>query len=226
MASGRGSDARRARRRRVGLAVVAVVLVIAAAGCKAKVTKEVLFVNDSVTHQSVEQIVDSFNLVKKDDAAGRYAPNFGSSVPGIGLFAVPGLSSDEVGAYWTEHLTSLLDHVKPEVVVVELGYNDCGYNLADYATRIDDFMRLVPPDTPVHWLTMADPTAHTECDEVINAALTDAPTRWSNLSLFDYAEHMNPHPEWFADATHLNVAGKQEYAAWLHAQLDARYASG
>jgi len=170
--------------------------------------------------------VNSFNLVKKDDAAGRYAPNFGSSVPGIGLLAVPGLTSDEVGAYWTEHLTSLLDHVNPEVIVVELGYNDCSFDLSNYGTHIDDFMRFVAPDTPVHWLSMADPTGHTDCDEQINAALTDATSRWPNLSVLDYAGHMNPHPEWFADATHLNADGQQEYAVWLHAQLDALYESG
>jgi hypothetical protein len=215
--------------RRAGLAVVVVALVIAAAGCKAKVTKEVLFVDDSVTHQSVGQLVDSFNEVSSDSPAARYAPNFGSSVPGIGLLTVPGLPADQVGAYWDEHLTSLMEHVDPEVVVVELGYNDCGDSVADelpdYGSHIDAFMGHVPGGTPVHWLTVADPTASTDCDETINAALADATTRWPNLSLFDYAAHMNDHPDWFVDNKHLSTPGKQEYASWLHAQLDALYAS-
>jgi hypothetical protein len=225
VAGGQASGGR-ARRRRVGLALVAVALVIAASGCKAKVTKEVLFVNDSVTNDAVGQIVSTFNLVKQDDTTGRYAPNFGSSVPGIGLLQVPGLTSDEVRTYWTDHLTSLVDHVKPEVMVVELGYNDCGFDLSDYGTDIDDFMRLVPPETPVHWLTMADPLDVKDCDETINAALTDATSRWPNLTVFDYAAHMNAHPEWFVDDAHLDADGQHEYAIWLQAQLDALYESG
>jgi hypothetical protein len=204
------------------LAVVSLV-VVGATGCKPEVTKEVLFVNDSVTGQSVTQIVNELNMVSKDSTDARYAPNFGSSVPGIGLLRVPGVEPDEVAAYWSAHLTSLLEHVDPEVIVVELGYNDCAEDLSDYDGAIDAFMSLVPTGTPVHWLTLYDVNHELPCDGPINSELDDATDRWPNLSLFDFAAHMDGHPEWSEDGRHLSEEGKGAYADWLHAELDARY---
>ena len=198
-------------------------LLVVGAGCKAKVTKEVLFVNDSVTHQSIVAVVQEMNDVAADDAAGRYAPNFGSSIPGIGLLKVPGIAPENVDAYWDAHLASLLDHVKPEVIVVELGYNDCGFDLTGYGTHIDNFMANIPSGTPVHWLTMADVNQQFTCDETINAALDAARSQWTNLSIFDFRSHMQGHPEWTVDGTHLNQDGQWAYASWLHDQLDAIY---
>ncbi len=209
---------------RAGLTVVCVsLLVVAIAGCKSHVTKEVLFVNDSITHQSILRIVEEMNAVPANDPAGRYAPNFGSSIPGSGLRQVPGIESANVGTYWDEHLTSVLEHVKPEVMIVELGYNDCGYDLSTYGDDIDSFMAHVPTETPVHWLTMADVNHRSTCDETINLALQDAASRWTNLTLFDFAAHMEGHPEWTVDGTHLNDDGQRAYASWLHDQLDAIY---
>lgn len=205
------------------LAGVSMVVVVAA-GCKADVTKEVLFVNDSVTHQSIISIVDEMNVVAANDPAGRYAPNFGSSVPGIGLLRVAGIEPADVAAYWDEHLASLLDHVSPEVVIVELGYNDCGLDLTGYGDAIDSFIANVPSGTPVHWLTMADVNDSSTCDETINAAINAATTRWANLSILDFRAQMQSHPEWSADGTHLNTDGQNAYAGWLHDQLDALYA--
>jgi hypothetical protein len=213
---------RRAWRRAAVLGVVAL-FVAGAAGCKPEVTKEVLFVNDSVTNQAVEHIVTELNMVERDSTASRYAPNFGSSVPGIGLLRVPGFEEDEVAAYWSAHLTSVLAHVDPEVIVVELGYNDCGVDVSAYGEAIDGFMTVVPTDTPVHWLTMQDVDDQVTCDEPVNAALEEATTRWPNLSLLDFAAHMEGHPEWVVDGRHLSEEGKLAYADWLHAELDARY---
>jgi lysophospholipase L1-like esterase len=215
----------RFRHRFQSIAVLAVVasLVVVATGCKREVTKEVLFVNDSVTHQSIIAIVSEMNNIQQTDAAGRYAPNFGASNPGIGLRQVPLLPTSDDDSYWHDALTSLLGHVKPEVIVVELGYNDCGFDLSDYGAHIDNFMSVIPSDTPVHWLTVADARNMYTCDETMNAALTAATTRWSNLTLFDFAGFMTGHPEWTADSKHLNAAGQGAYAKWLHQQLDAIY---
>jgi hypothetical protein len=212
-------------RRVTGLIAAAVAATgLVAAGCKPEVTKEVLFVNDSVTHQSIVPIVAEFNTVEKDATSGRYAPNFGSSVPGIGLRHVPGLDDADAGAYWSTHLTTLFEHVDPEVLVVELGYNDCRYDLSDYGTDIDEFLALVPSDTPVLWVTMQDALDLHTCDEVINEALAAATTRWPDLGLLDLAAHVRGHAEWVeADSRHLSVAGQGEYARWLHRELDARF---
>jgi hypothetical protein len=212
-------------RRVKGLIAIAVgVIAIVAVGCKPEVTKEVLFVNDSVTHQSLVPIVAEFNTVQKDATRGRYAPNFGSSVPGIGLRHVPGLDDAEADAYWTTHLTTLFEHVDPEVLVVELGYNDCRYDLTDYGTDIDEFLALAPSDIPILWVTMQDALDLYTCDEAINEALEAATTRWPNLALLDLAGHLHGRAEWVEpDSRHLSVAGREEYAKWLHRELDARF---
>ena len=110
------------------------------------------------------------------------------------------------------------------MLLVELGYNDCGYDLSDYGTDLDEFMAVVPSGLPVLWVTVADARQLYSCDETINAALEAATTRWTNLSLLDFAAHMTGHPEWVdADSRHLSEAGRAEYADWLHRQLDARF---
>ncbi len=209
--------------RRAVAACVAAALVLFAAGCKRDITKEVLFVNDSVTHQSLGAIVTEFNVIGATDRPSRYAPNFGSSVPGIGLRQVGTLPHDEVPAFWAGHLRSLIEHTHPEVIVVELGYNDCGYDVTNYSADIDNFMANVPPDVPVHWLTMQDAMHLYTCDELINGALAAATTRWSNLTLFDFGAFVEGHPEWLDDGKHLNADGQGKYAKWLHQQLDAVY---
>ncbi len=210
------------RSRSVRTLMVVALVGLAASACEPEVTKEVLFVNDSVTSQSIPAIVQSMNAVAESTPAGRYAPNFGSSVPGIGLRQVPG-SSMAARDYWTAHMTSLVEHVRPEVIVVELGYNDCGRDLSTYGEDVDNFMAAVPVDTPVHWLTMHDVNNLRTCDQTFNEALSEATTRWANLSIFDFAAHMEGHPEWAPDGTHLNAAGQAAYAEWLHDQLDAEY---
>jgi lysophospholipase L1-like esterase len=211
------------RRARVVLTTAVVVIGgLVASACEPEVTKEVLFVNDSVTHQSIVQIVQELNAVQEDSERARYAPNFGSSVPGIGLRQVLGFSGGP-DSYWAAHLASLIEHTKPEVVVVELGYNDCRSDLTTYGDSVDNFMEQIPSETPVHWLTVADAHDERTCDETINAVLGEATTRWSNLTLLDFAALMDSHPEWTDDGVHLNEAGRGEYAAWLHDELDARY---
>jgi hypothetical protein len=210
--------------RAVALAALVGVL---ATGCERDVTKEVLFVNDSVTHLSLVALVAELNTVKEGDVPGRYAPNFGSSMPGIGLRQVWEHSSQsEIDEYWFEHMVSLVEHVKPEVIVVELGYNDCGYDLSNYGAHIDNLLSAVPAETPVHWLTMGDPNNNRTCDDTVNAAITAAVTRWPNLSIFDFGAFMHGHTEWADDGVHLNPDGQNAYADWLHGQLDAVYGPG
>jgi hypothetical protein len=209
--------------RRAVIAFAVVALVFVATGCKRDITKEVLFVNDSVTHQSLGAIVTEFNNVEQANHAGRYAPNFASSVPGIGLKQVLPVPAAEIPAYWANHMASLIEHTKPEVIVVELGYNDCGYDLTNYSADIDNLMANIPPSVPVHWLTMQDAKHLFTCDELINGALAAATTRWPNLTLFDFGAFVEGHTEWLADGKHLNADGQVAYANWLHDRLDEIY---
>jgi lysophospholipase L1-like esterase len=207
--------------------VAALVLaLVAASGCEPTVTREVLFIADSVTLQATPSIVSAFNQVGADADTGRYAPNFGSVILGQGLAVVPHVSTSDVKAWWSQHLDSLIERTKPDVIVVALGYNDCN-NLVGYGSRIDAFMDHIPGSIPVHWLTVTDPKRRTTCDTTINNALTSAVTRNANLSLLPFATFANAHPSWISsDGVHLTPEGQQEYADWLLRRLDALYPEG
>jgi hypothetical protein len=215
--------------KRLALIVLATGLAFMSVGCKPEVTKGLLFVNDSVTNGAAEEIITRFNAKKEADPEGRYAPNFGSSEPGAGLLSIPFLPPERVDEWWTTHLASVLQHVNPEVVIVELGYNDCGQlaaavdPAATYAAAIDRFMGNLPPDKPVHWVTMQDAQNLSTCDETVNAALNDAVARWTNLSIFDFGAFMVGHPEWTNDGIHLSGLGQFAYAGFLQGELDAIY---
>ena len=209
------------RRTVVALALAVFVL----AGCEPKITREVLLVGDSVTSESSKSIVQSFNHVAVNAKASRFAPVFGSVVSGQGLLKVPAVPRDKVDEFWTKHVASLMAHVHPEVIVVELGYNDCDHlrDLATYGSRIDGFMAQIPRSVPVHWLTVADPKKRRQCDEIINTQLLAATVRHSNMTLLDFARFMNKHPEWTPDGVHPNAQGQKQYALWLHGQLTKLY---
>jgi len=213
--------------------IVAVLTAVAAAagfaGCKAQITKNVVFIADSVTAQSAEEITAAFNLTSQYSSAGRYAPNFASVVGGQGLRQVeddPNQPAQDPHTLWPQHVQSIVAHTHPEVVVVELGYNDCHSDTSTYGDDVTMVMDNIPTDVPVHWLTMQDHDDSYSCEGDINAALQAATTRYPNLTLLPYADFMNPHPEWFNNpGPHLNATGQQKCATWLKEQLDAIYSS-
>ena len=195
-------------------------LAVGLSACEPTINREVLLVGDSVTFQSVSPIVEQFNNV--DEGKGRYAPVFGSVSSGQGLTSVVNVDMANVDAFWTEHVRSLVEHTKPEVMIVELGYNDCP-RLSGYDARIDNFMEQVPSSVPVNWLTVADPGNKTTCDATINAALAAAATRWPNFRTLPYTKYFNVRPQLFQDNVHLNAKGQAELARFLKASLDHLY---
>lgn len=201
--------------------LAALVAVILVAACQPEITADVMLVTDSVSAQAGEEITKEFSVVSTADG-GRYIASMGSSVGGQGLTYVHGVPLDKMDAFWAAHLTSLIDRGQPDLLLVELGYNDCP-RLDGYASRVDSFMANTA-DLPTYWLTLADQGDRWNgghCDDTINAVLTAAQADWPNLHLLDYRSWALAHPEHYADAVHLNATGQIAYADWLKAQLDA-----
>lgn len=197
--------------------------VILASGCEPTVNKEVLIFGDSVMFSAVDDVVYHSNYVR-DDYTGRYAPNFGSVNGGQGLTFVKEVQPANVDAFWRAHVASLMEHTQPEVIVVELGVNDCS-NRTGWHGRVDNFMQNIPSTIPVHWLTIPDPLGDLGlCDSSFNKALAEATLRWPNLELFAWSEKGNSNPSWFhTDGIHLTTAGQDGFAKWLTGQLDIAY---
>lgn len=208
--------------RRVLLLVV-MLMAFASAGCEPTVNKEVLFVGDSVTFSAVDDIVYHSNRVG-DDLSGRYAPNFGSVNGGQGLTIVQNVELENMDAFWATHVESLMEHTKPEVIVVELGIND-SKNVSGWGARLDNFMQNIPSDIPVYWMTVPDPMGKLGThDATINNHLKAAVTRWENLKLLSWATKGNANPAWFVeDGVHLNETGQDAFANWLTDQLDSEF---
>ncbi len=123
--------------------------------------------------------------------------------------------------YWSERIPYLVALQQPDVVVIELGTNDCAPTecpvLAPY---IDEIMRSIPASTPVLWLTIQEKILLATKRKYINNEIESAFARWPNLRLVDYERTIENHPEYHtADGLHLNDAGQQLLANLLREAL-------
>jgi hypothetical protein len=137
--------------------------------------------------------------------------------------------------YWKVRLGDVLRRVHPDAYVVNLGVNDTaqlgtattqGY--AGYENKIDYFLALLG-NRPVLWTNLPcriEPKQRLVGCNAVNAALASAPSRHRNLTVLDWAQVANAHPEWmaaFAGGVHYTASG---YAAWsslVANELDARF---
>jgi lysophospholipase L1-like esterase len=209
-----------AQMKRFAVFVGAIALVFVAAGCKAQITRHVLILGDSLTVGAIPELHDELTLVQSgNDEQGRYliTPD---AVGGIGGRVVPGTA--DARAYWAAHLESVRDHADPEVWVIALGTNDCQRgDYADWGTTVDFFLSRIPSDKPVVWPTLTSQrSSHGDCVATINAALTDATTRWPNLMVPDMRGAMQDVALFAADGFHFAAAGDQAFAEFLHQTLD------
>lgn len=129
--------------------------------------------------------------------------------------------------YMGQPVTSGLDEIKAnagrigDVIIVELGYNDC--LSSTFPAAIDQILtELTVQDVPtVLWSMMS--TLNRPEFASCNSALTAATKRWPTLRLIDWDAYSHAHPEWFANdgiGVHLEAAGRTAYATFLRDQLD------
>jgi len=195
----------------------------------------VLFVGDSNETFAANRI--DWTLTWNDHNDNGYIPVMASHV-GAGIRTPDCLDSTSCSTndYWQVKLSELAARVQPDVIVNNLGINDTespgtqttlGY--ANYSKKIDWFMSLVPPTTPVLWTNLPcliEPADRATGCGAVNYSLALAAPRWSNLVVVDWASAARFHPEYMTTdpgSIHLGSAGQQAWADVVVAALDARF---
>lgn len=162
----------------------------------------VLLVGDSLLWQSIAP-------VKAALAADQWDPT---------VTAAPATT---IGA-WTGRMKQLVADADPDVIVIELGTNNCVAACPRVEAIVDQMMRQIPRSIPVVWLNVQAQPTYPAHPESVNNALAAARTRWSNLTLVDLSARFRNHPEWhIADGLHLSAAGSDQLGAFIAESLRA-----
>jgi hypothetical protein len=141
--------------------------------------------------------------------------------------------------YWKLKLAGAFTKIQPDAIVTDLGINDAltqgtattqGY--MSYGKKIDWFMSLVPANTTVFWTNLpcaVEPAQYQTGCAQINYHLSLAKSRWSNLTVINWAGTANYHPE-YMDSTmpvdyrvHYNDAGYSAWSKLVRNNLDAKF---
>jgi lysophospholipase L1-like esterase len=118
--------------------------------------------------------------------------------------------------FWTHYVPPLVIAHRPDVLVVELGTNDCNTVCRRVTSGIDRIIRAVPPRTPVYWLNVQTQATYPRHAGRVNARLNAASRRFSRLHVVDMDTRLRDHPEWHEDdGVHLNEAGSLQLAALI-----------
>jgi hypothetical protein len=180
-------------------------------------------------------------VLDADHLAGSYVPLF-VGVPGAGIRTptCPAPTKECSGNdFWAKKLGATLARASVDAVITNLGINDAfaagtpatiGY--AGYDRKIDYFMRLVPSSVVVLWTNLPcaiEPSAvHVGCGAV-NRALADAPARWHNLKIVDWAAAAGAHASYIdQDApprhrVHYTDSGHAAWSRLVKGALDAEF---
>jgi lysophospholipase L1-like esterase len=163
---------------------------------------KVLVVGDSLTWQSIPEVTASLE-------AGGWDPT---------IQAAPGTT---IGA-WADKVGKLVDEHDPDVVVVELGTNNCTAECPRIASVIDRLLRSVPRSVPVVWLNVQAQPSYPAHPESVNDALAAAAERWPNVTLVDMSARFRNHPDWhMEDGLHLTATGSTELGKLMAESLRA-----
>jgi lysophospholipase L1-like esterase len=188
---------------KLGRRIAACALVLTAlAGCGGRPTihapARVLVAGDSITDMSTGAIAKTL----KD--AGWTA-----TVEGRGGSRVTG--GFTIGS-WPAELARRVSQLKPDVVVVELGTNGCGFCKTD-ADGIDAVMHSLRSVRRVYWLNVRLHAPIPDDPAAFNRALQQARLRWPNLHLIDMNKNIGDDPKLIlADHVHPTPRGAQAIA--------------
>ena len=116
---------------------------------------------------------------------------------------------------WADRLPDIVAFTHPDVVIIELGTNDCDKVCPDLAPVIDGVMRTLADIKDVLWVNVQDDTFYPKHADYVNFAIEAADARWPNMFTVDLAGLMRGHPEWRADGLHFNTTGAFQYASLL-----------
>jgi len=180
------------------------------------------------------------SVLNADHLSGAYVPLFvAASGAGIRAPCPAATKACATDNFWAAKLGATFARARVDAVVSNLGINDAfvrgtptttGY--AGYDGKIDYFMELVPSSAVVLWSNLPcaiEPSGVRVGCEAINRALADAPARWRNLQVVDWAATAGTRSSYIdQDAparyrVHYSDAG---YAAWsrmVKGALDAEF---
>lgn len=119
---------------------------------------------------------------------------------------------------WAGRVKDRAKFTRADVVIMELGTNDCGSaGCPDLAPAIDKAMRALTAIgiKDVLWLNIQDDAIEPEHPDYVNYEIEAADARWPNMHMVDLAARMHGHPEWRSDGLHFNDAGKQQLASLM-----------
>ena len=143
----------------------------------------VVLVGDSIlfgASQDVTTALQRENWTVHIDAVG------GSAI--LGSYAV---------VNWPKRIEGIVKERRPDVVVVELGTNDCG--CAHTANGIDAIMKRLQAVDRVYWVNVRESSPIPDNPPAMNDAIEKAQDRWSNMHVIDFNKRFNGHAGWVQD---------------------------
>jgi lysophospholipase L1-like esterase len=127
--------------------------------------------------------------------------------------------------YWADRVQVFQAFEQPDIVVIELGTNDCSnVGCVPLGPYIDQIMSSIPSSNAVLWLNVQEdvPPPFDADRDFVNGALAEADQRWPNMYLIDLNGHFAAHPEWHnPDGVHFNDLGQQEFGRFLADALES-----
>lgn len=123
-------------------------------------------------------------------------------------------------------INSLPPDQYPNVVVVQLGYND---DPANFAGEVDQVVNALNARGVQRVVFVNLSTRRTTSNYALsNQVLAEAANRHPNITVLDWnaASSAPSQYRWFRDGVHLTSTGKAEFTLWIRGQLDALRSQG
>ena len=156
----------------------------------------VLLVGDSLLYGSTDQVTSALTSEGWDPVVA----------------AVSGTSIED----WTASMAELIAVNQPDVIVIELGTNDCNATCTGLADAIDALMSSVPATIPVYWLDVQEQPSYPVYAAEVNDELLAAAARYAQITLVDMDARFRDHPEWHVDdGLHFNADGAEQLASLI-----------
>jgi lysophospholipase L1-like esterase len=119
---------------------------------------------------------------------------------------------------WPERIDAIVKKRRPNVVVVELGTNDCG--CAHTANGIDAIMKRLQSVDRVYWVNVRENSPIPDNPAAMNDAIDAAQDRWPNMHIIDFNKRFKGRTSWVQpDRIHPNQRGNQELANFIASEL-------
>jgi hypothetical protein len=185
---------------RIALALLLTLL----AGCPSE-TKRVLVIGDSITEHSFGALSREGNL---SDPRVTYTSVSNS---GIGVTVVYNRVPFE---YWSELTANSIEGAGFDLVVVELGTNDCENVVNNGIDFTPEAILNNVQGVPVAWIETKGIPAIPQCASIINGELSGM-----GVTMLPYVSWITANPGYISGGIHHTEEGQAEYAKWVHGRV-------